>query len=151
MKWPFKRTENNQVPEEVQQYYQAEQRERVGVAWLLALATLVVTVLVALGLLWGGRWTYRKITHKNNSSTSGQVAKAPEVAPAAPANQSANSTNTNAPSTPSSNQTADNTVDTNTTDSNLPNTGPAGAVTAFVVTTVLGTAFYQLRLRRQIN
>jgi len=42
------------VPKEVKEFYQAERRERVGVAWLLALATLITTVLVAFGLFFGG-------------------------------------------------------------------------------------------------
>ncbi len=61
--WPFKRKQTNQpaIPTEVKDYYQAERRERVGIAWLLALATLVATVVLAFGLFFGGRWVYRKI------------------------------------------------------------------------------------------
>lgn len=69
MVWPFNRnrTDKNSVPKEVQDYYQAERRERVGIAWVLALVTLVVTVLLALGLFFGGRWAYRQIFDKNDS------------------------------------------------------------------------------------
>lgn len=62
--WPWKRNKSkvpDNVPPEIQEYYQAEKRERVGVAWALALATLIVTVLLALGLFYGGRWAYRAI------------------------------------------------------------------------------------------
>lgn len=68
--WPFNRQKKNQtevsMPAEVQQYYQAERRERVGLAWLLAAGTLVVTVLVVLGLFFGGRWIYRKVNESDN-------------------------------------------------------------------------------------
>lgn len=53
------------VPEEVKGYYQAERRERLWLAWLLAFTTLVVTVLIVIGLSFGGRWAYRKIANKD--------------------------------------------------------------------------------------
>jgi hypothetical protein len=61
--WPFNRNqeEESTLPEEVQNYYQAEKRERAGVAGLLAVATLLATVLIAVGLFFGGRWVYRAI------------------------------------------------------------------------------------------
>lgn len=58
------------MPPEVQQYYQAERRERTGIAWLLAIATLLITVAIILGLFFGGRWVYRKIRNRNTSTTS---------------------------------------------------------------------------------
>lgn len=62
--WPFKRKQSDQstIPAEVEEYYQSERRERVGVAWLLAFATLVTTLLVAVGLFFGGRALYRQFT-----------------------------------------------------------------------------------------
>jgi len=56
------------VPEEVKGYYQAERRERLWLAWLLAFATLVVTVFIVIGLSFGGRWAYRKIAHKDKKT-----------------------------------------------------------------------------------
>jgi cytoskeletal protein RodZ len=66
----FGRNKNNvdQVPSEVQDYYKSERRERVGLAWLLALGTLVVTLIIAAGLFFGGRWAYRKITGNENKT-----------------------------------------------------------------------------------
>lgn len=59
------RNQNNidSVPQEVQEYYQSERRERSGVAWLLALGTLVITLLLAVGLFFGGRWLWQKISN----------------------------------------------------------------------------------------
>jgi hypothetical protein len=52
---------NQEVPEEIQDYYQTERRERAGVAWLLAFGTLVVTILLAGLIFFGGREAYRRI------------------------------------------------------------------------------------------
>ncbi len=69
--WPFKRkSKEPTVPTEVQDYYQSERRERIGIAWLLALATLVTTVVLAVGLFFGGRWVYRKVAQKSNKPTT---------------------------------------------------------------------------------
>ncbi|HTE57431.1 MAG TPA: hypothetical protein VK694_01715 [Verrucomicrobiae bacterium] len=66
------RRRNNQtnVPAEIQEYYQTERRERAGVAWLLALGTLLVTVLLAVGLFFGSRWVYRKVAKNDKPNTS---------------------------------------------------------------------------------
>lgn len=68
-------TKTTKVPAEVQDYYEAGRRERTGIAWLLGLATLIVTILLALLLFFGGRWIYRKVTNngdKDNKSGSSQ-------------------------------------------------------------------------------
>jgi hypothetical protein len=59
--WPFNRNKQqpSDLPQEVQDYYQAEKREKVGIAGLLALGTLLGTIVVVLGLFFGGRWVYR--------------------------------------------------------------------------------------------
>ncbi len=59
-----------QVPEEVEQYYESTRKERVGIAWLLALATLLLTLLIALGLFFAGRWAYRKFIANDDSSST---------------------------------------------------------------------------------
>jgi hypothetical protein len=164
--WPFKRKEADQsdnVPSEVQEYYQAEQRERMGVAWLLAFATLVVTVLVVLGLFFSGRAIYRKF-HKTTP-----VATAPQTtAPATPVPRS--STPTNKPqSTPSSGSKKSNTSSRGTvtapgpsvttkpnqgktSSKTIANTGPGQtAAAAFIVASMVGFAAYELRLRRKFN
>lgn len=72
--WPFKRkNKQNQteVPQEVQEYYQSERRERTGIAWLLALATLAVTVVLAIILFFGGRWLYRTFFGDNGQNGTG--------------------------------------------------------------------------------
>ena len=77
MKLPFRRNRPSvgSMPAEIQNYYQTEQRERVGVAWFLAAGVFVVTLLLASGIFFGGKWAYRKISHKDPKPTSGQVAQ----------------------------------------------------------------------------
>ena len=71
VKLPFSRNKSDDsVPQEVQEYYQAERRERAGVAWLLAIVTLVVTLALAVALFFGGRWVYRALFDNNDDETS---------------------------------------------------------------------------------
>jgi hypothetical protein len=56
------------LPQEVREYYQAERRDRTGMAWLLAIATLIVTFLIAAGLFFGGRWLYRTVFDNNDNA-----------------------------------------------------------------------------------
>ncbi len=54
---------------DINDYYASERRRRVGMAWLLGLLTLVVTLVLALAIYYGGRWTYR--TFIDDSSENG--------------------------------------------------------------------------------
>jgi hypothetical protein len=58
----FRRNRQQSVlPDEVKQYYQAETRQRRGMALVLAVGALVATVAVAAGLFFGGRFIYDKV------------------------------------------------------------------------------------------
>lgn len=75
-RWPWNRNKSTidvQVPPEVEEYYQSTQKDRRGMAWLLALATLILTILVAIALFFGGRWVYRAITGDDSDAGSSQV------------------------------------------------------------------------------
>jgi cytoskeletal protein RodZ len=56
-----KKTDSKVLPE-VEQYYQAERRDRGWLAWLLAIASVLVVVLIIAGLFFAGRWAYNEIT-----------------------------------------------------------------------------------------
>lgn len=109
------------VPTEIKQYYQPDQRERVGVAWLLAAGVFVLTLALASLVFFGGRWTYNKLANKDTKKpTTAQVAQP------ASGEQGSGAAGTPAPSstphaTPS-NPTASAPV--NTPSTTLPNTGP---------------------------
>lgn len=66
----FSRKNKEILPEEVEKYYQSQRRARVGTAWLLGFLTLVVTLAVALGLYYGGRYVYRQATDNNTSEVT---------------------------------------------------------------------------------
>jgi hypothetical protein len=155
---------SEELPEEVQEYYEAGRRERTGVAWLLAFVTLLITIVVALSAFWGGRWVYRKIADRGNSpevTTTQNADNEPNAdnKPATPPtdqNQPSNntpatnpqsSTQSPQPSTPSTTPT---TGPSETTE-DLPNTGPASNLAIFVVASVVGMGLYELSLRRKLN
>ena len=133
MKLPFSRKSANtdSVPEEIQNYYQSERRDRSGVAWLLALGTLMVTLVVAFGLFFGGRWAYRKIANRDKPAETSQTAQNGEQQEVG--SDSDGSTSTPTPST-SSPSTGTSSTSTSTpspasstagaTTTSLPNTGP---------------------------
>ncbi len=78
--WPFSRFNRRtktaaSLPAEVQEYYQSEQRERVGVAWLIALVSLLVSTVVIISLFLGGRWAYRKFVQKPTPKTTSSSEK----------------------------------------------------------------------------
>lgn len=159
MKWPFRRKQNiDGVPQEIQDYYQSERREKTGIAWLLALGTLLTTIALAILLFFGGRWAYRKITNRNNKGNTSQVAQQPTetTAPAdettgeqpdgeqGGAGSGTSSTSTDTPSatnTPTA-QSQGGQLQTRGATSDLPNTGPGDVLAVFAITTVIGTATY---------
>lgn len=63
--WSFR---NKQ--QEVKDYYQATAGNNMVMVWLLSAITFVATILVVLGLFWGGRWVYQKITAPDNDQTA---------------------------------------------------------------------------------
>ncbi len=162
-RWPFRRTKKSDVnvPNEVQEYYDAERRQHMGVAWLIAFLSLVVTVIVATGLFFGGRWTYRKLAHKspatvktaqsdtkqNGSESSESKANDKNTSKDKSSNSSAHTKSSNASGT-SEQKTASN---RNATGSTLPDTGPGNTLAIFMTSTAVGVTFYQLILRRKLS
>lgn len=71
--WPFRKQTtvkyDPDLPPEVQAYTKAERREKMGMAWLVGVISLVVTALIFTGLFFGGRWVYQKITGDSQSTT----------------------------------------------------------------------------------
>lgn len=164
VKWPFRRNDNTteqpeyQVPSEIQSYYDAERRERTGVAWLMATGTLVVTILLAVGLFFGGRWIYRKVANNdpqpavNTASveqspsenaaeepqTSSTTTNEPSPVPTPPATAPSTAT---PPATPSPTPTpaSPSTSAANNQNSNLPSTGPGHVAAAVALATIIGS------------
>lgn len=150
------------VPKEVVDYYQAEQRDRRGVTWLLGFATLILTILLAFGLFYGGRWLYRTVTddNTNETATTQQTSSQPQPEqPSGASEPSGNSDNknqnqgndseSNEPSVDES-ENGDQPSSSNLKDGeDLPNTGPSSTVAVFVLTSaVAGLGHYALQRRR---
>lgn len=134
------RTDQAGMPTEVQDYYKAEGRERTGMAWLLALATLLVTVLVVLGLFFGGRWVFRKL--KNNDKPA-PVAVQTDTAKDQGTKAAEPTPNTgDAPTTPTA-QTPPATTPTPARNSNLPSTGPEDTLAIFFAVSVLAYVIHR--------
>ncbi len=129
MVWPFRRKRTDEVPAEIQEYYQAEKRERTGIAWLLALGTLAVTLLVATGVFYGGRWVYRKIADRGNEPTVTTTTQPSNTqSPSQPTTQAPETPAPTPQPTPTPTPTPSPTPQTATPNTgpseNLPHTGP---------------------------
>jgi hypothetical protein len=130
----FRRKKNESVmPEEVRDFYASENRDRKGMAWVLAVITLLVTFAIAALLFFGGRWVYRELfSDDKDKSTTSQEEQAEEASPADTAKTSDNSnSNSNSGSqTTTGNSTSNGNTGTssmNTTQS-VPDTGPSELV-----------------------
>jgi len=162
-----KKTDSVGMPPELQDYYQAENRERTWMAWVLGLATLVVTILLALALFFGGRWVYRKVRNEPAVTTTQTENKADQatVSTNSPTDTDSNNndTATTPPSTPapapSPSSTPAPTTGTSSTSTStpgnagkvtstaLPDTGPSDTLAIFAAVTVLAYAAH----RRLVN
>ncbi len=71
----FRRNKQPKVvlPQEVNEYYDSQRRERVGVAVVLGIVALIVTLLIIVGLFFGGRFIYRKVTGNDNAAVTTQL------------------------------------------------------------------------------
>ena len=110
---------------ELEKYYDAERRERSGLAWILALVSIAGVVLVLIGLFFGGRWIYRNLKNDKKptvavvqKSNTGHGTQTPATSTDKP---STKDTTTQTPSTPS---TQPATPPTATTPSTTPATTP---------------------------
>lgn len=134
----FKRNNSEDIgmPAEVQEYYKAESRSRNGMAWILAISTLVVTLALAAALFFGGRWIYQTIFGDDESNQTEEVMKADEKLADDKSDEGAVNTNAGA-TTPSTSTPAPQTPTTPApapqpssapTTSTIPSTGPATLV-----------------------
>lgn len=140
------------VPAEVQEYYQSEKRDKAWLAWLLAIGTLFATIIVVLGLFFGGRWTYRKLANNPKKPTVG-VQKAPVSdqanKPSNPSTATTSTPATNPPANSSANSTPQNstpTASTTANSNNLPSTGPGDIVAVFFITSVMGYVLHYQKI-----
>ena len=166
-----KKTTTN-IPE-LQEYYASQKSQSTGLAWLLALGSLVVTALIIVALFLGGRWTYRKIAnrHKSTVAVTGTVSNdsktesttnnvptpTPSTAPETTPPAATAPTPTLAPAAPqgvATTQTpAQNSAATSATtkSSVVPNTGPGDTIQIFVVVVVIAYFAHRSYLLHKTN
>ena len=78
MRNPFKRNQDNQTIADLENYYTSSYNSgssNSGKAWLMALLSLIITLVVIVALFFGVRWIYRALTDDNASEAerNGQV------------------------------------------------------------------------------
>lgn len=134
--WPFnrkKKVENEALPDEVKEYYESGRKQQTGMAWLLAFGTLVVTVVLALIIFFGGRWVYQRLTDNDQpeapvkeqpaeQNTTAPAQNKPEDTNANNDQQGTSSATTNTPSTATNGGST--TPSTGSSATEVPNTGP---------------------------
>lgn len=150
----------SKLPKEIEEYYTAEKRERRGVAGLLAVGTLLVTILLAVGLFFGGRWAYRSIRHEGKKASNPPTSATSSTSTDTPSSDDDNKVSTgwggadgtsatekvstalsnagknNSSSTTNNNMS--NGTGNGTAKSGLPNTGPADMLPLIILVTVGG-------------
>ncbi len=133
MKLPWKKNgQESTLPPEIQQYYQDSKSGRSSVAWVLALASLLATVALGIGVFFASRWVYRKIAGTEKTTT---------VVTTKPVQVTTVSETPKPTSSPSTSST--------TSSEDLANTGPGETVALFSAVTIMGVAFYEVKLRRK--
>lgn len=66
----FNRKKKDAVLPEIDKYYEGERRDRNGLAWLLAMVSVILVTLLIIGLFLLGRWIYRELTDDNGGDTA---------------------------------------------------------------------------------
>lgn len=160
------------VPEEIQDYYQTERRERTGIAWLLAFGTLIITIVLGAGIFFAGRWAYRQIAGTDESTgTPTEIVQNEEQEPASDTNdrneqsgeqggQGSGSVQSNEDENHSE-ETGEETDESSqqeesdtapatgsVSDENLPDTGAGSTVAVFMAVSLLGYLIHRFRLWR---
>lgn len=165
-KWSLKnRDSDNQppaMPPAAENYYRAEKRDRMIGVWLLGIATLVVTAILAFLLFLGGRWVYRQFTDNNGSQDTSQTetTNAPAQSEAGQGGGTAETDNQNdSEDSQEEGQTggASDETDANeegvvsdvAVNTDLPNTGPADTLALFVGVTIVATLVHRTILAKQ--
>lgn len=62
-----KKNQNQSVLPELDKYYEGERKERTGLAWVLAIFSVLIVATFIILLFLAGRWAYRELTTSNDS------------------------------------------------------------------------------------
>lgn len=166
----FNRNKKDSVLPEIDKYYDGERRDRAGLAWLLALVSVIAVTLLVVGVFLGGRWAYRALTDNNDVAVvnNGDEELVPDFdgvvppsegedtpAPSDEEPESSEDQPEEAPAEEDGTVQAPARTDTpsevpSTGDDPLPKTGPASIVGVFIgVSSTAGAAHYALNRKRK--
>lgn len=95
------------IPSEVEEYYQSSHKERRGIAWLLGLATLVLTLIIAAAIFFGVRFVFNKF-FGNKTPESSQTTES-----ATPETNQENNQGSDGPTSINQNQSTENNNNSN--------------------------------------
>lgn len=158
----FKRRKNQTVAE-LEEFY-ASKQTRTGRAWVMAVISLLITVLVASALFFGGRWIYLSLTDDATKDTisdnggtdtkvvetgvSGSESEDGYTFPSVVSDEAAStSTPSNSSPTTSTPTTKPSATSTPSVASDLPDTG-AGE-TSFIFMFITFMVGYYIKLKKQ--
>ncbi|MDB5183237.1 MAG: hypothetical protein JWO47_1021 [Candidatus Saccharibacteria bacterium] len=152
---------------EIDKYYNAEKKERMGLAWILAVISIACVALILIGGFFGGRWVYRKVNNKKTGvatitapaskitqqkttstdtpDSSPQTPSTPSSTPAqtAPVKTPTNSTPTPAPAT-----TPPTVPSSVVSPTKLANTGPGSTLAVFIISALGFAGLHNFFIRR---
>ena len=136
--------ETGNVPQvEIPPPARAEFHQHRGRRWPLILSYLVLALVFATLLVFGGRWIY----HKVHKPTSGVYVK-PEATNKLPPTQSGSKTKKSTAAGGNKSNSSSSTKTSPRASSNLPNNGPGNVAALFVTTVIVASGLhyiYQLR------
>lgn len=136
--WPFNRNQNTTnlkdkvSPTAVKEYYQAVGSQQSWLTWVLSIAAFIITLLIVLGLFWGGRWAWNRLNSDDKPATTTQEQAASGDQEESAERQGNNNSGSNTPNTtpntpapaPQTQPTPAPTTTPQTGGSDLPATGP---------------------------
>lgn len=170
-----KKQQKTDIPE-LQEYYASKNQESTGLAWLLAIGSLLLTAAIFIGLFLGGRWIYRSLTNDDTPTTAttsqdgaknvvqsdgsvntGDTITATPAQPTetvtVPATNSNVSTAVTTPATPAQGVSPSQSQQTNTSavaaSTSIPNSGPTSTLAVFVAVLALSAYAHRRYILRK--
>lgn len=115
-----KKQQDSVLPDEVNQYYRSQKREKTGVVLVMGILALIATLLVGLAVFFGGRFIYNKIKGDDKAPTATVQTDTSNTQGSQSADENSDEGSTD---TPTGDQQVAPTDDAEVTENNSTNTG----------------------------